>query len=174
LSHPKIRGSIDKRELRLLTVFFRQSTHNNLERRSRSSNGLEEVCSVPRPAEPIADENSPKNQKDPFGQQDFSLVLGGPVFQILRRSRLQGDHLELLHRSVLVIGLGAWLPLMFLSLFASHLGNSYSVVKERRWFPFGLDDITRLAAATALPLLPLALTVVSPEELIMRVIQIIF
>jgi hypothetical protein len=37
-----------------------------------------------------------------------------------------------------------------------------------------LDDITRLAAATALPLLPLALTVVSPEELIMRVIQIIF
>jgi len=40
--------------------------------------------------------------------------------------------------------------------------------------PFGLDDITRLAAATAAPMLPLALTILSPEELIERVIKVIF
>jgi len=40
--------------------------------------------------------------------------------------------------------------------------------------PFGLQDITRLAAATAAPLLPLLLTVFSPEELVMRVIKVVF
>jgi hypothetical protein len=54
------------------------------------------------------------------------------------------------------------------------LGNSYSVVREMRSIPFGLEDITRLAAATAAPLLPLLLTVFSPEELIMRVIKVVF
>src|SRR3954468_10368228 len=54
------------------------------------------------------------------------------------------------------------------------LGNSYGLVRDMRTIPFGLEDITRLAAATAVPLLPLALTVLSPEELIMRVIQVVF
>jgi hypothetical protein len=39
--------------------------------------------------------------------------------------------------------------------------------------PFGLDDITRLAAATAAPLLPLLLTIFSPEELITRIIKVV-
>src|SRR3954462_6473670 len=54
------------------------------------------------------------------------------------------------------------------------IGNSYGLVRDMRAIPFGLDDITRLAAATAAPLLPLALTVLSPEELIMRVIRVVF
>ncbi len=54
------------------------------------------------------------------------------------------------------------------------LGNSYAVVREMRAIPFGLEDITRLAAATAAPLLPLLLTIFSPEELIMRIIKIVF
>jgi hypothetical protein len=54
------------------------------------------------------------------------------------------------------------------------LGNSYAVVREMRSIPFGLEDITRLAAATAAPLLPLLLTIFSPEELIMRIIKIVF
>ncbi len=37
-----------------------------------------------------------------------------------------------------------------------------------RVVPFGLEDITRLAAATAAPLLPLGLTIFSLEELIVR------
>jgi len=54
------------------------------------------------------------------------------------------------------------------------LGNSYTLVREMRSVPFGLDDISRLAAATAAPLLPLLLTIFSPEELIMRVVKVVF
>ncbi|MDR3747055.1 MAG: hypothetical protein P4M04_02675 [Acidobacteriota bacterium] len=54
------------------------------------------------------------------------------------------------------------------------LGNSYAVVREMRAVPFGLDNIARLAAATAAPLLPHLLTIFSPEELIMRVIKVVF
>jgi hypothetical protein len=54
------------------------------------------------------------------------------------------------------------------------LNNSYDVVRSMRAVPFGLEDISRLAAATAAPLLPLLLTILTPEELIMRVIKIVF
>ena len=54
------------------------------------------------------------------------------------------------------------------------LGNSYSAVREMRIVPFGLEDITRLAAATAAPLLPLGLTIFSLEELILRLVKIVF
>ena len=37
--------------------------------------------------------------------QDFSLVLGGPLFQLLRRSHLSGNALELVRRRVIVISL---------------------------------------------------------------------
>jgi hypothetical protein len=43
-----------------------------------------------------------------------------------------------------------------------------------RAVPFGFEDMTRLAAATAAPMLPLLLTVFSPEELMMRVIKVLF
>jgi hypothetical protein len=54
------------------------------------------------------------------------------------------------------------------------LNNSYDVVRSMRPVPFGLDDIGRLALATAAPLAPLLLTVFSPEELIMRLVKIVF
>jgi hypothetical protein len=54
------------------------------------------------------------------------------------------------------------------------LGNSYAMVRDMRPVPFGLDDISRLAAATAAPLLPLLLTIFSPEEILMRVIKVLF
>jgi hypothetical protein len=54
------------------------------------------------------------------------------------------------------------------------LGNSYSAVREMRVVPFGLEDIARLAAATAAPLLPLGLTIFSLEELIVRLVKIVF
>jgi hypothetical protein len=53
------------------------------------------------------------------------------------------------------------------------LGNSYAVVREMRLVPFGLDDITRLAVVTAAPLLPLALTMFSLEELLTRLFKIL-
>jgi hypothetical protein len=48
-------------------------------------------------------------------QPDFSLVLGGPLFQLFRRAHLSGDALELVRRRVLVICAVAWLPLLLLS-----------------------------------------------------------
>jgi hypothetical protein len=54
------------------------------------------------------------------------------------------------------------------------LGNSYTVVQEMRVVPFGLKDVARLAAATAAPMVPLLLLVWSPEEVIMRVMKVVF
>jgi hypothetical protein len=52
------------------------------------------------------------------------------------------------------------------------LGNSFTVVQEMRLVPFGLKDAARLAAAT--PLIPLGLTIFSLEELVTRLIKILF
>jgi hypothetical protein len=54
------------------------------------------------------------------------------------------------------------------------MGNSYAMVRDMRPVPFGLDDISRLAAATAPPLLPLLLTIFSPEELLLRIVKVVF
>lgn len=54
------------------------------------------------------------------------------------------------------------------------LGNSYEVVREMRVVPFGLQDISRLALATAAPLSPLLLTIFSFEELVIRVFNVVF
>jgi hypothetical protein len=47
--------------------------------------------------------------------RDFSLVLGWPIFQLLRRSHLTNDALELVHHRIIVISLFSWLPLLVLS-----------------------------------------------------------
>ena len=47
---------------------------------------------------------------------DFSLVLGGPLFQLLVRSRLTTPVLDLVKRRIVCISLFAWLPLVLLSL----------------------------------------------------------
>jgi hypothetical protein len=53
------------------------------------------------------------------------------------------------------------------------LGNSYGAVREMRVVPFGFDDITRLAAAIAVPLLPLGLTIFSLEELVIKIFKVL-
>jgi hypothetical protein len=55
----------------------------------------------------------------------------------------------------------------------SDLSQSYSIVQEMKVVPFSVKDITRLAAVTAAPLLPLALTVFSAEELAMKLVKIL-
>ena len=47
---------------------------------------------------------------------DFSLVLGGPLYQLLRRAHMAGNALELMRRRVVVISLFAWVPLLVLSV----------------------------------------------------------
>jgi hypothetical protein len=54
------------------------------------------------------------------------------------------------------------------------LNNSYEIVSDMRTVPFGLQDITRLAVATAAPLVPLLLTIFPLEELIIRLLKIVF
>ena len=55
--------------------------------------------------------------KDPV---DFSLVLGGFLYQCLRRAHLSGDALQLLTRRIIVLTAIAWVPLLLLSLAQGH------------------------------------------------------
>jgi hypothetical protein len=86
--------------------------------------------------------------------QDFSLVLGGPLFQLLRRSHLSGNALELLQQRIIVISLLAWLPLLVLSVVEGRaLGGSVAV-------PFLWDVDVHIRFLVALPLLIVAELVV--------------
>jgi hypothetical protein len=63
----------------------------------------------------------------PEEPSDFSLMLGGPLYQIWRRAFLSGPALELVQRRVLVISLVAWLPLAVLSAAEGHLFGTQSL-----------------------------------------------
>ena len=79
--------------------------------------------------------------------QDFSLVLGGPLFQLLRRAHLSDDALELVRQRIIVISLLAWLPLLVLSALEGHLlGESVAV-------PFLLDLEVHVRFLVTVPLL---------------------
>ena len=54
------------------------------------------------------------------------------------------------------------------------LGNSFDVVKEMRWAPFTLPTVLHLAVVTLLPVLPLTLTMIPLEELLDRLLRIVF
>jgi hypothetical protein len=84
---------------------------------------------------------------------DFSLVLGGPLFQMWRRTHLTGPALELLRRRVLVITLFAWLPLAVLSFIDGHLYGGEIL-------PFLRDIESQVLLLVALPLLIIAELVV--------------
>jgi hypothetical protein len=47
---------------------------------------------------------------------DFSLVQGGPLFQLLLRAGLIRPSMDLVARRIIVISLVAWLPLLVLTL----------------------------------------------------------
>ena len=79
--------------------------------------------------------------------QDFSLVLGGPLFQLLRRAHLADDALLLVRQRIVVISLIAWLPLLVLTALEGHLlGGSGTV-------PFLLDIDVHVRFLVAMPLL---------------------
>ncbi|HVN46119.1 MAG TPA: hypothetical protein VMT66_12900 [Steroidobacteraceae bacterium] len=78
---------------------------------------------------------------------DFSLVHGGPLFQLLLRSHLSGDALDLVRRRVIVFVTIAWVPLLLLSALAGKLmGNSAAV-------PFLFDLETHIRFWVVVPLL---------------------
>ena len=85
---------------------------------------------------------------------EFSLVLGGPLFQLLRRTHLSDDALMLVRQRVIVITLLAWLPLLLLSALEGNLWGGSTVV------PFLFDVEVHVRFLVALPLLILAELVV--------------
>jgi hypothetical protein len=80
---------------------------------------------------------------------DFSLMLGGPLYQIWRRAFLSGPALELVQRRVIVISLVAWLPLAALSAVEHHLFGTQSLT-------FMHDIESHVRFLVALPALILA------------------
>ena len=79
--------------------------------------------------------------------QDFSLVLGGPLFQLLRRAHLSDDALAMVRQRIIVITLFAWLPLLVLSALEGRvLGGKANV-------PFLLDLEVHVRFLVTLPLL---------------------
>jgi hypothetical protein len=85
---------------------------------------------------------------------DFSLVLGGPLFQLLRRAHLADDALTMVRQRVVVIALLAWLPLLVLAAIEGRLlGGSVAV-------PFLLDAEVHVRFLVAMPLLIVAELVV--------------
>jgi hypothetical protein len=94
--------------------------------------------------------HSPES-KQPY---DFSLVLGGPLYQLFMRARLTTDTLNLVKRRVIVISLFTWLPLLLLSLLSGNaLGGAIKV-------PFFYDVDVHVRFLLALPLLLVAELVV--------------
>jgi hypothetical protein len=90
---------------------------------------------------------------------DFSLVLGGPLFQLLRGSHLSDDALGLLRQRILLFSLFSWLPLLLLSAVEGHLFDGSAAV------PFARDFDVHIRFLIAMPLLIVAELVVHKRTL---------
>ena len=86
--------------------------------------------------------------------QNFSLVLGGPFFQLLRRARLSDDALMLLRQRIVFMTLFVWMPLLILSAIeGSAWGGSVAI-------PFLFDIEVHVRFLLAMPLMIIAELVV--------------
>lgn len=91
---------------------------------------------VPKPSASIISDNA-----------DFSLVLGGPLFQLLNRARLSGNALELVRKRILFFVLISWLPLLLLAAIEGQLlGGGVAI-------PFLMDVDVHVRFLVAMPLL---------------------
>jgi hypothetical protein len=80
---------------------------------------------------------------------DFSLALGGPLYQLYLRTRLARPPLQFLLRRMTIIPLICWLPLFLLAAVDGHLSSGVPV-------PFELDPEVHVRFLVALPLLIVA------------------
>lgn len=80
---------------------------------------------------------------------DFSLMLGGPLYQLYLRTRLSTPPLGLVRRRVVIISLICWLPLLLLSAAAGHAISGVHV-------PFLRDVEVQARFLVALPMLIVA------------------
>ena len=79
--------------------------------------------------------------------QDFSLVHGGPLFQLLLRARVTSDGLTLVVRRIILFVLITWVPLLALSALEGHLRDGDVAL------PFLLDLETHIRFLVVVPLL---------------------
>jgi hypothetical protein len=89
----------------------------------------------------------------PRDDPDFSLVLGGPLYQLYLRTRLARPPLELAIRRVVGISLICWLPLLLLTAIAGRLTSGVSI-------PFLQDVEVHVKLLLVLPMLIAAEVVV--------------
>lgn len=85
---------------------------------------------------------------------EFSLVLGGPLYQLLRRAHLSDDALSMIRRRVIICIILAWLPLLLLSALEGRFYGDATVV------PFLLDAEVHIRFLVTMPLLLVAELVV--------------
>ena len=101
-------------------------------------------------AEPPREKFKPSESKGDWDQfqapQDFSLVLGGPLFQLLRRAHLSDDTLRLVRQRIIIISLFAWLPLLLLSTLDGEVLHNAAV-------PFLKDLEVHVRLLATMPLL---------------------
>ena len=81
---------------------------------------------------------------------DFSIVLGGPLYQLLRRARLSDDALALVNRRIVAAVLITWVPLLVLTAIA---GTAWW---GRVTVPFLLNADVQTRFLIAMPLLLVA------------------
>ena len=93
-------------------------------------------------------------EQAPAAGTGFSLVLGGPLYQLLRRAHLSDDVLSLQRRRVVTLALIAWLPLFLLAALSGRLFDAVIAV------PFLFDVEVHVKFLVVLPLLVVAELVV--------------
>ena len=91
------------------------------------------------------------NGNDSTEEADFSVVLGGPLFQLWRKSRLAGNALELLNRRIAALVAVTWAPLLLLSTVEGRVWTGSGVR-----LPFLYDVEAHVRLLVALPLLVVA------------------
>jgi hypothetical protein len=95
--------------------------------------------------------NHSPDKKQP---DDFSLVLGGPLYQLFIRCRLSTDTLDLVKRRIIFVALFTWLPLLVFSVLSGETLEGAIKV------PFFYDVDAHVRFLVALPLLLVAELVV--------------
>ena len=99
-------------------------------------------------ARTLGQQSTPLTSQPPIAPQapDFSLVLGGPLYQMYLRSRLVRPPADLVERRILAFIVVAWLPLAILTLAG---GSAFGGVP----LPFAADLGAQVRLLLALPLL---------------------
>jgi hypothetical protein len=104
-----------------------------------------ERVSEPADREP----DTQRGRETDAGPGDFSIILGGPLFQLLRRAHMTDDGLHLLRRRIVAIAGLAWLPLLLLTLLQGNASGGVDV-------PFINDFEVHVRFLVAMPLLIVA------------------